>query len=858
MKKIYKKSVIIVMLIIGLVTTCLQVVHAETGVAPRAGYTVEAAFTFDSAKKTITNYDSSTYGPIVNIPPTIQGVPVEIISENAFASKYLTSVTIPDTVKRIEKQAFYTNPKLASVTIGNAVEYIGVRAFGNAIHTSLVLPETLVEIGEGAFQGFKGTTLVIPDKVVTIGNFAFSSAVITDLTIGQSVKSIGDYAFSRAKITTLDLPDTLETIGDYVFVSQCLTELTLPANLKSIGIKSFAVNSNSPTKIQKLVLNDRLESIAEYCFQYNNIEELILPNSVTNIDRFAFYQNKIKTLTFSSQMPKIDDSVFSKNELTELVIPETVTTLGAYCFEGNKIQKLTIPSSLKGIELGSFYGNQLEEVTIPPNVEVIWDAAFQKNKISKINFSEGLLKIESSAFEENQLTNVNLPNTLQLLESSAFKLNKLPHLVIPKSVITIGTKVMDLQTTKGNYEKNGSNWQFDFNQFSGINIDGVDNVKLDGGAVDYNFVTGIADFYDVEPAGKTLTYTYDVQNDRVTDRGNVVTLTLELASSGYIVTFDGQGGTVSSASKVVKKDEAYGTLPTPIKTNYDFDGWYTEANGGGVRITATTIATITADQILYAKWIPTAFTITYHGINGETNPNPITYTVETSTITLSAPSARDGYIFDGWYSASNSKVTKIDKGTTGNITLTAKWSKALGYEVSLTETKVSILRVHNAQVNTVNDTNSKNLTITMKKNNAVIATDMSQLVWEVENIAGFETSSSVAKVNAQTGAVIGLKSGVAKVTVKLKDGYDANNPMTYDTCIIIVPGDVNKDNALNTRDVLFITRVASKLGTLENMVTHSNKEYLFELADMDGNGVINAIDTLKAKRMASKLDTPSN
>ena len=68
-----------------------------------------------------------------------------------------------------------------------------------------------------------------------------------------------------------------------------------------------------------------------------------------------------------------------------------------------------------------------------------------------------------------------------------------------------------------------------------------------------------------------------------------------------------------------------------------------------------------------------SYTITYE-LNGGTNApeNPAGYNVETETITLKDP-VKTGYTFAGWYTAGNSPVTKIKNGSTGNITLYAKW-----------------------------------------------------------------------------------------------------------------------------------------------------------------------------------------
>ena len=72
------------------------------------------------------------------------------------------------------------------------------------------------------------------------------------------------------------------------------------------------------------------------------------------------------------------------------------------------------------------------------------------------------------------------------------------------------------------------------------------------------------------------------------------------------VIFNPNGGTVDVTSKNVKTGETYGTLPTPTKSGYNFDGWYTEASGG-TKIESSTIVNLSADQTLYAHWSSSCF-----------------------------------------------------------------------------------------------------------------------------------------------------------------------------------------------------------------------------------------------------------
>lgn len=69
-------------------------------------------------------------------------------------------------------------------------------------------------------------------------------------------------------------------------------------------------------------------------------------------------------------------------------------------------------------------------------------------------------------------------------------------------------------------------------------------------------------------------------------------------------------------------------------------------------------------------YTPIEYTITYNGLQGAENDNPATYTIE-SEIQLVDPELK-GYTFLGWYNG-DTKVTKIDKGSMGDITLVANW-----------------------------------------------------------------------------------------------------------------------------------------------------------------------------------------
>ena len=67
------------------------------------------------------------------------------------------------------------------------------------------------------------------------------------------------------------------------------------------------------------------------------------------------------------------------------------------------------------------------------------------------------------------------------------------------------------------------------------------------------------------------------------------------------VVFNGNGGSVNTSSKTVTVGGTYGSLPTPTRDGYTFDGWYTSESGGS-KVTASTKVSKSTSHTLYAHW----------------------------------------------------------------------------------------------------------------------------------------------------------------------------------------------------------------------------------------------------------------
>ena len=216
-------------------------------------YTVNA----DGSTATITEFrgpvDPKNTGPYdIDIPEKLGNYTVTVLGEDSFSTDdfdsplydihhtKIHSVTIPQSVTSIGKDAFAQCRALQSLTIDDAATSIGDWAFDECYKlTTLSLGKKITTIGDYAFYDCRIlNNVTIPQSVTSIGDQAFGCCYGMDsFTIKDAATSIGEYAFwGCQKLETLSLGKNITTIGDDAFRS-CykLETIMLPAGLASFG-----------------------------------------------------------------------------------------------------------------------------------------------------------------------------------------------------------------------------------------------------------------------------------------------------------------------------------------------------------------------------------------------------------------------------------------------------------------------------------------------------------------------------------------------------------------------------------------------------------------------------------------------
>lgn len=179
------------------------------------------------------------------------------------------------------------------------------------------------------------------------------------------------------------------------------------------------------------------------------------------------------------------------------------------------------------------------------------------------------------------------------------------------------------------------------------------------------------------------------------------TCTVTPASVTYPVTFNPNGGTVGTKSKNVTIGSTYGTLPTPTRTGYSFDGWYTKETDG-TKVTETTTVGANPPTTLYAHWTAKKCLVALDANGGKIDTTSGQVSTKNYTATygskynfLPTPTRTGGYKFVGWYTEETGG-TKVTSDTTVTTTQThilyAHWSlipATAPYSVVLTMDKTS-------------------------------------------------------------------------------------------------------------------------------------------------------------------------
>ena len=267
---------------------------------------------------------------------------------------------------------------MASVWMVNAVTIEGIAYFldkdnltaevtTNSYSGDIIIPEVVeyegleyhvTSIGDDAFREQEITSVIIPNSVISIGEEAFAyNYYLASITIGTGVTSIGIRAFGYNALTSVVIPESVVSIGRYAF-ENCgnLQSINIPETVTDISLEAFNGCTSLPVIDNIRYADSYLVGVVDATFSGYTIQE-----GTRYIACNAFKDCK---------------------SLSAITIPESVTAIGQHAFSGcTKLTSVTIPANVSYLESSIFAGcENMESITIeretPATLEFSWATPF--------------------------------------------------------------------------------------------------------------------------------------------------------------------------------------------------------------------------------------------------------------------------------------------------------------------------------------------------------------------------------------------------------------------------------------------------------------------------------------------------
>ena len=157
------------------------------------------------------------------------------IGNSCFSNSQVSSITLPQGMKKLGRHVFFYCVNLTSLTLPEGMEEIGMMCFGSCNLTSVNLPSTMVKLDSCSLQDNPFTSINLKN-VKYVGRQAFSQCLnLTSVTSNGKLEEIDGAAFTRCPLTTAYLPEGLQTIiMNAYFRCPNLNSFTVPTTVTTI------------------------------------------------------------------------------------------------------------------------------------------------------------------------------------------------------------------------------------------------------------------------------------------------------------------------------------------------------------------------------------------------------------------------------------------------------------------------------------------------------------------------------------------------------------------------------------------------------------------------------------------------
>ncbi len=336
-------------------------------------------------------------GADIVIPTIKDGIPVTEINEEGFSnqdvSSKLTTITVPEGIKKIGKAAFKNCAQLSSITLPSTLESIEADAFvGTAYYNNpenwsngaLYIGTNLIALSDTAVSG-DVFTLREDTTCIAYGVFA-NEKELKEVRNCENLVGLSENVFSNCDALSFVFGSKIKRIGKDV-LSSCdsLTSITIPVGAERIESGAFGYCKNLKT----VTIPDSVKFIGEGAFVGSAAVEK--QNGMYIVDGWLLESGNY----YVGEQLKSDYVDIS--EVEDVVIPEGIRGIAVDCLRGFKsIKKLTIPASVKSIcNFATESGNQNSLEVVYSGTKEEWGKIYNSDcwkrytNIATISCSDG-------------------------------------------------------------------------------------------------------------------------------------------------------------------------------------------------------------------------------------------------------------------------------------------------------------------------------------------------------------------------------------------------------------------------------------------------------------------------------------
>lgn len=398
------------------------------------------------------------------------------VADLAFRSSYIDTITIPNSLRFIGRQAFeYADVAVIRMQVDNQLEFIGDGAFiestlwwkhangpvyiGNILYgykgkvptdnTSIVVKEGTITIGESAIPK-EVTSVVLPNSLKNIDKYAFKGCSnIVSITLPDNVTYIAQSAFKGcSNLTSITLGNKVQSIGMYAF-QECkkLNAIRIPGSVSAIEDEAFI----DCAALTSVIIEEGVTKIGESAFEScKSLTDIVIPNSVTEVGKYAFRScSGLETLVIGDGVVSVGELAFrSCTNLRYVSVGKSVTNLPQFDNCG-KIKEVVWNARRYEGECRAFNDYcYLTSVTFGPEVECIPDKLCycppmntRLQGLTSIIIPNSVKRIGKNAFSGCLgLTSIVLPKDVEYIGGGAFYYCvNLTSVVLPEGLKRIGT-----------------------------------------------------------------------------------------------------------------------------------------------------------------------------------------------------------------------------------------------------------------------------------------------------------------------------------------------------------------------------------------------------------------------------------